>query len=153
MSSFRASFIIVAAIISIRKGLQNLGDGSQGGQTWFDLVIIVAVIVPCVLLVELATFWAALGLSRPIPRLLVVIPSGFLVGIVPPFYIESGMDWRHYALWSGITGFQALMTAATLLVFRSSGWRLCRATSDEKRIPDANPIPSSASESLSVCDG
>jgi hypothetical protein len=147
-----ATTAIVAAIISIRKGLNSLGYGSQGPFSWFDLAVIVAVIVPCLLLVELATFWASLGLSRPFPRLMVVVPSGFLVGIVPPFYSSSEMDWRHYMLWSGITGFQALLTAATLLVFRSCGWRLCREASGDQPLPDANPICIEETESSSVLD-
>jgi hypothetical protein len=117
-----ASTAIVAAIISIRMGLESLWYNGQG----VDKAIIVAVVVPCLLLVELATFWAALGSARSFPRLMIVLPSGFLVGIVPPFYFLRGMDWREYALWSGITGLQALLTAATLLVFRSCGWRLCK---------------------------
>ena len=115
---------IVAAIISIQKGLRSLGYDGQG-LNWLDMAIIVAVIVSCLLLVELAAFWASLGLSRPFPRLMVVVPSGFLAGIVPPFYFQP-TGWLDFVLWSGITGFQALLTAATLLVFRSCGWRLCK---------------------------
>ncbi len=124
-----AATVIVAAIISIRQGLQSLGFEVRG---WGDLAIVAAVVVPCVLLVELATFWAALGLSRPIPRLMIVVPSGFLVGIVPPFYFPNGEGWKAFAAWSGIVGLHALFTAATLLVFRASGWRLCRAVSENE---------------------
>lgn len=121
-----AATVVVAAIMSIRQGLQSLGID---GRSWGDLAIVLAIIVPCVLLVELATFWAALGLSRPIPRQMIVVPSGFMVGIIPPFYFANGMGWRGFAAWSGIVGLQALFTAATLLVVRTSGWRLCRAAS------------------------
>ena len=145
-----AATTIVAAIISVRKGLQSLGYDGQDLSGWLDIAFIVAVIVPCLLLVELATFWATLGLSRPFPRLIVVVPSGFLVGIIPPFYFQT-TSWIDFALWSEITGTQALMTAATLLVFRSSGWRLCRETSSDQPMPDANQICIEETES-SVLD-
>lgn len=147
-----AATAIVAAIISIRRGLQSLGYDDQSPLSWLDMTIIVTAIVPCLVLVELATFWAALGLSRPFPRLMVVVPSGFLVGIVPPFYSSSGMDSGLYAIWSGITGFQVLLTAATLLVFRSCGWRMCRETSEEKLISDAGLDSIEEAESSSVFD-
>lgn len=145
-----AATAIIAVIISIQKGLRSLGYNGQG-LSWLDMAIIVAVIVPCLLLVELAAFWASLGLGRPFPRLMVVVPSGFLAGIVPPFYFQP-MSWLDFVLWSGITGFQALLTVATLLVFRSCGWRLCREASGDQPLLDASPICIEETESSSVLD-
>jgi hypothetical protein len=88
-------------------------------------LMLLAVIGPCVVVVELAILWATLGIARPWPRLLVVLPSAFVVGAVPPFYLsQMSQDWRTFVAWSAIMGLQATITAVSLLVVRSCGWRL-----------------------------
>ena len=58
--------------------------------------LFVAAIVPCVVAVEWATFWAALGLRHALARVAVLIFSGFLVGMLPPLQIMGGCSglWR-----------------------------------------------------------
>lgn len=85
----------------------------------------VAAVVPCVVGVELATFWAALGLRHALVRVLVLVLGGFLVGLLASLQIIGRFNGRVYLFWSLAFSSQALVGAATLLVFRSRGWRLC----------------------------
>lgn len=113
---------LVAAVLSLGKAAQALPHGGR----WLGMFVVIAIVPPCLVLVELATFWAALGLGRPLPRLSVVVPCAFIVGLVPPFYFSSPQEPRFFIYWSALTGGQAVIIAASLLVFRWSGWRLCR---------------------------
>jgi len=95
---------------------------------------------PYFILVELATTWAALGIGRPLPRLLIVLPTAFIVGAIPPFYLKGQMhvDWEDYSSWSMFVGIEATIIAASLLVARSCGWRLVRA---KNGLPLDQPTP------------
>lgn len=115
---------VVAVVLSCGKAVQVW---HASGTTWIEMAVVIAVVCPCLVLVELATFWGSLGIGRPLPRLLVVVPTAFVIGLVPPFYFMAGLGTTFFVAWSCVTGCQALITAGTLLVVRSSGWRLCRA--------------------------
>jgi len=86
----------------------------------------VATFTPCVIMVELATLWAALGIGRPALRLAAVLPTAFVVGLIPPFYTEEPVRSKlaTFVIFSVIFGLQATILAISLLVFRSCGWRL-----------------------------
>lgn len=129
LEGFQFSIKHLMVVTALVAAILSLGNG---GHIWFNFVVIVAV-------VELATLWAALGLRSPLPRLMIVLPCGFVVGIVPPSFMMMRGDWRDVAFWSGITGFQAIITAATLLVFRSCGWRLCFEPGDNLRTIGTGP--------------
>lgn len=127
-----AATAIVATIIAARRGLQALGyydhadfDDYKWAKNWLSVVVPIAALVPCVVLVELSTFWAALGLGRPLPRLTAVVSLAALLAIIPAFYLEAGAAWQSFMVGFISACCQVLLTGATLLVFRSSGWRLC----------------------------
>lgn len=107
---------IVAVVLAIGKNIPHLDE----------IIVISVVLCPCLGLVELAVLWAALGFARPALRLSIALPAAFVVGLVPPFYSGSlrQQGWTTFVAWSCITGLQAAITAGTLLVVRSCGYRL-----------------------------
>ena len=110
---------IVAVVLGIGRGVRTIGIAQSN-------MVAMATFPPCFIMVELATLWAALGLGRPLPRLAVVVPTAFVVGAVPVFYLPDlpGQEtWRYFILPIIVT-IQAIITAASLLVVRSCGWRL-----------------------------
>jgi hypothetical protein len=122
---------IATTAIAVALGLAPLVQKLAG------TLMLLAVIGPCVVLVELAILWATLGIGRPWPRLVVVLPSAFVVGAVPPFYLSQlSQDWSTFVAWSAITGLQATITAGSLLVVRSCGWRLVGG--NDEAVPKAD---------------
>jgi hypothetical protein len=117
---------IVAIVLSIGRAVRTLPR--VGGYS--EVIAIIATATPCFVLIELAAFWGSLGLGRPLPRLLVVLPVAFLVGLVPPFYFNRVNDMQQFVVWCWLTGTTTIIIAASLLVVRSAGWRLC-STADE----------------------
>jgi hypothetical protein len=115
---------IAAALLAIGRGLEHVPATGDESYTAIDK----GVVFPYLVLIELATLWAALGTGRPLPLLLVVLPLAFVVGAIPPFYLKAFQkvpsDWQIYLTCSSVFGLQATITAASLLIFRSCGWRL-----------------------------
>jgi hypothetical protein len=107
---------IVAVVLGIGRGVRTISNGQS------DLVF-VAIFPPCFVMVELATLWAGLGIGRPLPRLAIVVPTAFVVGAIPVFYMPGSSDHEIIG-WPIIVGLQAMITACSLLVVRSCGWRL-----------------------------
>jgi hypothetical protein len=91
---------------------------------WFGVLADTLILPPSFVLVAFATFWAALGIGRPLPRLLLFRSQRFL-GSASHFGLTSDMDWSQVFLWSCLTGTTAIIIAGSLLVVRSAGWRLC----------------------------
>jgi hypothetical protein len=111
----------VAVVLGIGRSVRTLSDTQSG-------VIAVAIFPPCFVMVELATLWAALGIGQPTPRLAVVVPTAFVVGAIPVFYVPSPFDQSlsELVIWPIVVGLQSIITAASLLIVRSCGWRLIR---------------------------
>jgi hypothetical protein len=75
------------------------------------------------------------------PRLLAVIPVAFIVGLVPPFCFAWNTEFRRsLVFWSGLTGTTAIILAASLLVVRSAGWRLCSAAEEQRASPSETDL-------------
>jgi hypothetical protein len=110
---------LVATVLGIGRGIRS-NSGTQSD------AVGVATFPPCFIMVQLATLWAALGIGRPIPRLAVVVPMALIVGAIPSFYLPRPTEVAILQLfiWPAIVGLQAIITAASLLVVRSCGWRL-----------------------------
>jgi len=111
---------IVAIVLGIGRGVRTFGNTQSG--------VVAMVIYPfCFSLVALATLWAALGIGRPIPRVAVVVLTAFAVGTIPMYYNgmlgQAGLGWW-CMMWSAMFGLQAIISAASLLVVRSCGWRM-----------------------------
>lgn len=147
-----AATAVIASALAIRKAFQALMPQESNEFSILMIGLLVAAVVPCVVLVELATTWGALGLRRPLPRLLLVVPGSFLIGIIPPFYLAEECNVKEYLAWSTVTGSQALITSATLLVFRSSGWRLCRMAASHQQAPVEDAGSDEAPQSAALCD-
>jgi len=117
---------VAAALLAVGRALEHVPARTDGSQA----AILFAIVVPYLVLAELATLWSAMGIGRPIPRLLVVLPMAFVVGAIPPFYLKTHMgnksDWQVYFVCSSVVALQATITAVSLLVVRSCGWRLWR---------------------------
>jgi hypothetical protein len=112
---------IVAVVLGIGRAIRTISN------TKSDMVA-VATFPPCFIMVELATLWAALGLGRPAPRFAVVVPTAFVVGAIPAFYLPGPTareSWQFF-IWPIIVAIQSIITAVSLLVVRSCGWRLVR---------------------------
>jgi len=129
----------VAVVLGIGRGVRTISITQSN-------MVAVATFPPCFIMVELATLWAALGLGRPLPRLAVVVPTAFVVGAIPGFYLP-GSGILELIIWPVVVGLQAIITACSLLVFRSCGWRLVRGTvggtnavADEERA-GSEPLP------------
>jgi hypothetical protein len=123
---------VVAVVLAIGRGAMSLAAANFAGNG-LATMFVVAVTVPSLIIVELATVWGALGIGRPTLRLAIVLPTAFVLGLVPPFFQQTimGSDWERFLGWSLVCGLQAIITAASLLVVRSCGWRLVRGTSGE----------------------
>ncbi len=120
----------VAVGLAVGRGLRALTI-TEWAYQWLGL----ALQISCVSLIELTTLWAALGTGRPTPRLAMVVPTAFVVGATI-VYCQDRMgifNWWIFISWSASTGLQAIITAASLLVMRSCGWRLVRGTTGEDR--------------------
>jgi len=110
---------IVALVLGIGRGIRTISNRQSD-------IVVVAVFPPCFVMVELATLWAAFGIGRPTPRLAVVVPTAFIVGAIPVFYAPGPSDPSipKLLIWPTIVSLQAIITACSLLVIRSCGWRL-----------------------------
>ena len=124
---FQFSIRQLLVATGIAAGLLALGRGLGHLPTNWHITVFFATVVPYVVAVELATLWGALGVGRPLPRLLVVLPMAFVVGTMPPFFLDNPHpDRTDFIAWSSFMGLQATILAASLLVVRSCGWRLVR---------------------------
>jgi len=120
---------VVAIVSALGRFVKAHVVGDSVGWNVVFLTAIVGIIIPAFIVVELAVIWAAMGIGRPVRRLPVVLPVSFVLGLVPPLFLEQA-GWRRYLFWSAMIGLQATITAASLLVVRSCGWRLVRGEPD-----------------------
>ena len=106
------------------------------GNGWETFSFIV-VVVPCVVMVELSILWGALDIGRPVFRLLVAVLVAVFLGGLPPLYLKALVEptLRDFLGWSSVMGFQATITAASLLVIRSCGWRLVSGPDGIESLP------------------
>jgi hypothetical protein len=142
---------IAAALLAVGRGLEHFPATGDGSKT----AILFAVVFPYLILIELATLWAALGTGRPLPLLLVVLPIAFVVGAIPPFYLKTLLrmpsDWKVYLICSSVMGLQATLLAVSLLVIRSCGWRLWKMKSEpvlDQPTPYSEPLAERLRQSL-----
>lgn len=112
---------VVACVFSIQKAFDGV---SFSEHIRLRSALYVAAVVPSVAAVEWATIWSALGLRHTLGKVLVLAPSGFLVGVFPALLITGDLNWHIYLFWSLAFSCQAFIGTATFLVFRSCGWRL-----------------------------
>ncbi len=105
--------LLATAIVAVVLGISRAVRASLNTQSG---IVLVGVYPPCGVVVELATLWAALGMGRPTLRLVVIVPAAFVVGIP-----TLGWMWMPFSAHFGL---QAIITAASLLVVRSCGWRM-----------------------------
>ncbi len=128
----------VAVVMAIGRGIRTITD-----RQW-ENTLAAAIFPSCFIMVDLATLWAALGIGRPTLRLAVVVPTAFVVGMLPMYYLEGmGLSGGRFVVWSAFVGFQAIIMAASLLVVRSCGWRLVRqapASTDTAAVDLASKI-------------
>lgn len=109
---------IMAAVLGIGRVVRNLDRKSNN-------VTAVAIFPPCTALIGLATLGATLGGGRPAPRLGAVLPVAFFIGMIPYYYIGRPNDSpQQFVVGLALFGLQAIITAVSLLVVRSCGWRL-----------------------------
>lgn len=121
---------VVAVVFGIGQGTRAIPTPDLYDGSWVMLFILIVNRGLSPIAVDLATLWAALGNGRPARRLAVVVPAAFGLGLLPPLFLQ-GSGWRDFVGWSFIIGFQATITAASLLVIRSCGWRLVRTAAEQ----------------------
>jgi hypothetical protein len=126
--------VVVAVVLAIGRGVRAFTDTESN-----VFVVSLAILVPWIIIVEMASLWAALGVGRPMPRLAVVVPTAFVVGAISFYYranvIPVPVDWKMYVSESAILGLQAIITSASLLLIRSCGWRLVRVDRNDVEPP------------------
>jgi hypothetical protein len=129
--------VVVAVVLAIGRGVRAFTDTESN-----VFVVSIAILVSWIIMVELASLWAALGIGQPMRRLAVVIPAAFVVGPISVYYrtnvIPVPVDWKMYANESALFGLQAIITACSLLVIRSCGYRLVRGDRNEA---ESSPTP------------
>jgi hypothetical protein len=113
----------VAVVLAIGRAARTVPH--LGGA--LEIVVVVGSTTLCIVMIELATIWAALGLGRPSPRLLIVLPLAFVVGLLPPFYFNREREVEQLVVWCCLSGGTTIIVASSLLMVRAAGWRLCRA--------------------------
>jgi hypothetical protein len=121
---------IAAVVLAAGRGVGHLPTTDD----FWQATVAFAVVGPYFILLELATLWGALSIRRPFPRLLIVLPTAFVVGAIPPVYLTTplwmSLDWKDFIAWSCFMGLQATIMAVSLLVVRTCGWRLWRMKSE-----------------------
>ena len=110
---------VVAVVLGMGRGVRSINNLNT---------VAVMTYPPCFVMVELATLWATLGVGRPLPRLAVVVPTAFGVGTLATYNVYGRFEQAGFGslwmLWSAALGLQAIITAVSLLVVRSCGWRM-----------------------------
>ncbi|MEX2120067.1 MAG: hypothetical protein WD847_10775 [Pirellulales bacterium] len=110
----------VAAILAAGKVVRGFGSSNE-----IEFFLAAALVVFGLVLTEMAILWATLCAGRPAIRLGIVLPLTLVLGAIHAFYFDKQSDWS-YVVWPGLFGFQAAISAASLLVVRSGGWRIVR---------------------------
>jgi hypothetical protein len=120
---------MVAAVLGLGRWVQSL-VAIHAPDDLSEVLLFVAVVCPCVVSAELAVLWAALGMGPPTVRLFAALPASFLLGTIPPYYLKVMIqpDWKDFVAWSCMIGLQAVVSAGSLLVVRSCGYRIVRGT-------------------------
>ena len=130
--SIRHLFVGTAIVAVVVTAGKIVRANKPTGNFW-DYSVITAVLVPSFVLVQLMTTWAALGTARPGRRLAAVVPASFMLGLIPPLFMDKDVSLA-LIIWPCIIGCQSVIVAFSLLVVRSCRWRLCRdADADQKR--------------------
>src|SRR5258708_39087489 len=87
--------VVVALVLAIGRGVRAFTDTESN-----VFVVSLAIVVPWIIMVDLASLWAALGIGQPMRRLAVVIPAAFVVGAISLYYranvIPVPTDWKMY---------------------------------------------------------
>jgi hypothetical protein len=105
----------------------------------------VAFVAPCLAVVQLAAIWASLAARRPLLPLFVLVAGSLglgFIGAIPDWIVERRFletAWRKVLYWPSVFGIVALITAGSLLVIRTCGYRLVRGTA-----VGATPSPTEA---------
>jgi hypothetical protein len=118
-------------LVAVLTALAGWVRSAAGDGLVFVIGVLAVCLCACAL--ELAAVWATLGAGRPIPRLALVLLLAFVIGAMPPYYfaVTFGRRVAQLADWQALFALQTIITAASLLVVRSCGWRLMRdATGD-----------------------
>jgi hypothetical protein len=116
---------VFGVLLTIGIGIRGIFTGLAQGQVDF-----VAVAGPGLVVIQLAILWAGLGTGRALVRLMILLPLTFGIGLVPycTRYPVSEWVWGRASHWAVICGFVGLITAGSLLVVRSCGYRLVLQT-------------------------
>ena len=118
--------LVLTAVVALLLGLGRIVHWTSGprGVNSSELLAM-AVMVLGVVSVALLTLWTGLGMGKPGPRLLILLPFCVATGAFIP-YIQSGSPWWRYVVWIGLTVVEALLVVTSLWVVRSCGYRLVR---------------------------
>lgn len=120
---------IVATVLGLGQVVRAFAGEWQGS-------LLAAITLLCFALLQLAMLWASLGIGRPAPRLAVVAPASFMLGAIPVFYLRRHTQQK--LAFVICIGLSAVITAASLLVVRSCGWRLAWGEGVQ---PEPQPLP------------
>ena len=122
---------IVAIVLGVWRGVQSISEHHYN----FRVLVTIPL---CIIVVELATLWATLGMGRLLLRLAVIVALAFGIGMIPLLLFGQEADLQTMTHFSSIFGFQAIISAASLLVVRSCGWRLVSGATGDGMRSDGN---------------
>lgn len=115
-------FTVIVSVALAGSTLMKLLLGQAGESA--RKALLCSVIIACFLGAVLAVLWASLGQGRLPLRLAVAFALATATGLIPPFYFQGSL--RDYAITLGIMTLAQAITILSLLVVRSSGYRLVR---------------------------
>jgi len=110
--------IAIAALLAIGRFIRELAPVSQN----LRFAIVGFTLTLTALLVTGMLVWASLGPGRPIIRVPIVVVGAAILGLLPAYSMNGPASL--YLIWPSLTTLVALVTAGSLLVIRSCGYRL-----------------------------
>jgi hypothetical protein len=114
--------LAVAVLITVVKQLRE----AEGAKT--D-VFVIGIWVVSLVVTSLAAIWAMLGLRSPYARSIAVLIMSVMLGWC--FSYGIGQHWEYYVYGMVIMFLQTALLVGSLLVVRSSGYRLVRYRSQQ----------------------
>lgn len=108
---------VIAGLLSFQKAFDGVDFREHGLRS----VLFWAATVPSAVVLQWASLWATLGLRHTLIKVMILLPTGPLSGLVPPLQITGSFDGRVYTFWTAVFSCQVLISLSTLLVLRSRG--------------------------------
>jgi len=115
----------LAAAITLLLALGRFLRATADAQSLLVVVLTWCVMILAVVTVGMLPWWAVMGKTRPLLRLVAMVCCALLAGALFA-WLQNGPLWR-FISWPTALVLQASVTTASLLVVRACGYRLVSA--------------------------